>query len=337
MSHAASVESSPSPEAPLLSVDGLKVWFPGRGATVKAVDGVSFELDVGASLGIVGESGSGKSVTAFAVAGLLEPPAYVPSGVIRLSGTDIVSIPERQMRKMRGKTVGMVFQEPMSALNPVMTVGRQISEAIRAHQQVSKKEADTKALNLLRAVEMPAPERRMKDYPNSLSGGMRQRVVIAIAMANDPALLILDEPTTALDVTVQAQILDLVSGMRTAHGMSVLLISHDIAVVADFCDDIVVMYGGRVMEKGPANGVVANPRHPYTIGLIGSIPSGALKGQRLATIAGSVPSAEDMPAGCPFSSRCPEVFSKCEVQPPMMQLGDGRGVACWLREEEHEQ
>ena len=330
MSQQVAVDPPPTHVPPLLSVDALKVWFRGRGSTVRAVDGVSFEIETGTSLGIVGESGSGKSVTAFAVAGLLQPPAYVPSGAIHLDGTDISAMSERQMRHLRGRTVGMVFQEPMSALNPVMTVGRQISEAIRAHQRVSRREANAKALELLKSVEMPAPERRMKDFPNSLSGGMRQRVVIAMAMANDPALLILDEPTTALDVTVQAQILDLVRGMRAEHGTSVLLISHDIAVVADFCDQIVVMYGGKVMEKGPVSTVLEEPLHPYTIGLIASIPSGALKGQRLSTISGSVPSPEDMPTGCPFSSRCPHVFDKCLVQPPMVRLGDGRDVACWL-------
>jgi oligopeptide/dipeptide ABC transporter ATP-binding protein len=317
---------------PLLEVDDLHAYFRTRGGVVKAVDGVGFAVDAGASVGIVGESGSGKSVTAYAIAGLLETPGYVDSGTIRLHGKDITGLPDREMRLIRGRDIGMVFQEPMAALNPVTRVGHQIAEAIQAHNEVGRKEAMTRAVELLRAVGISVPERRVRDYPSSMSGGMRQRVVIAMAIANDPQLLILDEPTTALDVTVQAQILELIRELRERIGTAVLLITHDVGVIAEVCDEVIVMYGGRVMEQATTAQVVHSPKHPYSIGLLGSVPSGSQKGQRLKAISGSVPTPSQMPPGCPFATRCPKAFDKCAQMPPLHRLDDGRQVACWLYE-----
>jgi peptide/nickel transport system ATP-binding protein len=324
--------AGPPRVGPLLEVDDLHAYFRTRGGLVKAVNGVGFTVDAGASVGIVGESGSGKSVTAYAITGLLEKPGYVHSGTMRLGGKDITGLPDREMRHIRGRDIGMVFQEPMAALNPVTRVGHQIAEAIRAHGEVGRKEAMTRAVELLRAVGIPAPERRVRDYPNSMSGGMRQRVVIAMAIANDPRLLILDEPTTALDVTVQAQILELVRELRERIGTAVLLITHDVGVIAEVCDEVLVMYGGRVMEHATTPQVVHSPKHPYSVGLLESVPSGAQKGQRLKAISGSVPTPSRMPPGCPFATRCPEVFDKCGRMPPLHRLDDGRQVACWLYE-----
>jgi oligopeptide/dipeptide ABC transporter ATP-binding protein len=319
---------------PLLEIEDLRGYFRTSRGLVKAVDGVSFSIDAGASVGIVGESGSGKSVTAVAIAGLLEPPGYLAGGTIRLAGKDITGLSDRQLQHVRGRDIGMVFQEPMAALNPVVRVGKQIAEAIRAHNDMSRTDAMAKAVDLLRMVGIPAPERRIRDYPNSMSGGMRQRVVIAMAIANQPQLLILDEPTTALDVTVQAQILALVKELRERIGTAVLLITHDIGVIVDVCDEVIVMYGGRIMEHASVEQVVKTPKHPYSIGLLDSVPSGKLKGHRLNAIRGSVPSPNEMPPGCPFASRCPKVFDKCIEMPPLHRLDDGRRIACWLYEEE---
>jgi oligopeptide/dipeptide ABC transporter ATP-binding protein len=317
---------------PLLEVDDLHAYFRTRGGLVKAVNGVGFTVDAGASVGIVGESGSGKSVTAYAITGLLETPGYVHRGTMRLRGKDITGLPDREMRHIRGRDIGMVFQEPMAALNPVTRVGHQIAEAVQAHNPVGRKEAMARAVELLRAVGIPAPERRVRDYPGSMSGGMRQRVVIAMAIANDPQLLILDEPTTALDVTVQAQILELVRELRERIGTAVLLITHDVGVIAEVCDEVIVMYGGRVMEHATTAQVVHSPKHPYSIGLLESVPSAGLKGQRLKAISGSVPTPGQMPPGCPFATRCPKAFDKCAQLPPLYRLDDGRQVACWLYE-----
>lgn len=315
---------------PLLEIEDLRGYFrTGRGV-VKAVDGVSFNINPGASVGIVGESGSGKSVTAFLITGLLDPPGYLAGGTVRLDGQEISGLSDRELQHVRGRDIGMVFQEPMAALNPVVRVGHQIAEAVRAHQDVSRKEAMAKAVQLLRMVGIPAPERRVQDYPNSMSGGMRQRVVIAMAIINEPRLLILDEPTTALDVTVQAQILTLVKELRERIGTAVLLITHDLGVVVDVCDEVVVMYGGRIMEHATVEQVVRSPKHPYSEGLVSSVPSGKLKGQRLKAIQGTVPSPHEMPPGCPFATRCPHVMDKCVEMPPLQTLADGRRVACWL-------
>lgn len=332
MSALSAEREQPRAVGPLLEVDDLRAYFRTGSGVVKAVNAVGFTVDAGASVGIVGESGSGKSVTAYAITGLLEPPGYLDGGTIRLRGRDITGLPDREMRHIRGRDIGMVFQEPMAALNPVARVGHQIAEAIRAHNDVSRKDAMARAVELLRAVGIPAPERRVHDYPNSMSGGMRQRVVIAMAIANEPQLLILDEPTTALDVTVQAQILELVKELRDRIGTAVLLITHDVGVIAEVCDEVIVMYGGRVMEHARAAQVVNSPKHPYSIGLLESLPSGAMKGQRLKAISGSVPTPSQMPPGCPFATRCPSAFDKCAEMPPLHRLDDGRQVACWLYE-----
>jgi oligopeptide/dipeptide ABC transporter ATP-binding protein len=316
----------------LLEVEGLRAHFATPAGVVRAVDGVSFEVAAGASVGIVGESGSGKSVTALSVTGLLEPPGRIAGGAIRFRGRDITGLPDAKLRELRGRDIGLVFQDPMAALNPVYRVGEQIAEAIRAHNRISRKEALRSATELLRAVGIPAPERRVHDYPKSMSGGMRQRVVIAIAIANEPGLLILDEPTTALDVTIQAQILELIKDLRRRIGTAILLITHDIGVITDVCDEVIVMYGGKIMERAASRQLLDSPKHPYSAGLVASTPSSATKGKRLNVIAGSVTNPTRMPPGCPFSPRCPHAMDRCQEMPPTKQLPDGRYVACWLYE-----
>lgn len=316
----------------LLDVDDLRAYFRTSRGLVKAVDGVSFQIAAGASIGIVGESGSGKSVTALSIIGLLDPPGFIAGGTIRFNGRDITALSDRELQSIRGQEIGLVFQEPMTALNPVYKVGIQIAEAVRAHRQISRKDAMARAIELLRAVGISAPEQRAYDHPNSMSGGMRQRVVIAMAMANGPQLLILDEPTTALDVTIQAQILELVKELRARVKTAVLLITHDIGVIAEVCDEVIVMYGGKVMEHAPCDQLLNSPKHPYSAGLIASVPSSGMKGHPLNVIGGSVPSSLHMPPGCPFATRCPKVMDKCEQMPPARQLDDGRHVACWLYE-----
>lgn len=315
---------------PLLEVRDLQTHFRSPVGLVRAVDGVSFGVEAGASLGIVGESGSGKSVTALSILGLIEPPGFVAAGQIRFAGRDITALPEREFRAIRGRDIGVVFQDPMSALNPVYKVGAQVVEAIRAHRDMSRSAAMDRAVELFRTVGIPAPERRVHDYPHKLSGGMRQRVTIAMALANEPRLLILDEPTTALDATIQAQILDLVQALRQRVNTAVLLITHDIGVVRDMCEQVVVMYGGRVMERGTAAQVTGDPRHPYTRGLLASIPGPEKRGRRLDAIGGTVPNPLRMPPGCPFQPRCPRAMDVCSAMPAPRDLGDGRAVACWL-------
>ena len=316
--------------APLLRVEGLRAHFRTDGGVVRAVDGVDFALRRGGSLGIVGESGSGKSVTCLAVTGLLEPPGFVAGGRILLDGVDLLTLGERQMQRLRGARLCLVFQDPMSALNPVYRVGDQVIEAMRAHASVGYAQALARTVELFRALGIPAPERRVRDYPHQLSGGMRQRVVIAMALVNEPELLILDEPTTALDVTVQAQILDLVRDLRRRTGTAVLLITHDFGVVEELCEDVVVMYGGRVMEQGTVAQVTAAPLHPYTRGLLACVPSREKRGGPLAAIDGSVPSPLAMPPGCPFQPRCPRAMPQCAADPGRREQPDGRRVACWL-------
>jgi oligopeptide/dipeptide ABC transporter ATP-binding protein len=316
--------------APLLEVRDLHTYFKTGRGLVRAVDGVSFDLTAGASAGIVGESGSGKSVTSLSIMGLVDPPGYVADGSITFKGRDLTKLPERAMQDIRGREIGFVFQDPMSALNPVYRVGNQVAEALRTHQKMDRRTAMERVVEMFRLVGIPAPERRVHDYPGNLSGGMRQRVVIAMALANEPDLLILDEPTTALDATVQAQILDLIADMRTRVNTSVLLITHDIGVVTQVCSKVLVMYGGKIMEWGDAAQIVAEPKHPYTVGLLGSLPSPELKGQRLKVIPGSVPSPLNMPPGCPFASRCDKAMEACAEPPALKTLDDGRQVACWL-------
>jgi oligopeptide/dipeptide ABC transporter ATP-binding protein len=297
---------------------------------VKAVDGVSFDIAPGASVGIVGESGSGKSVTSLSIMRLIEPPGWIAGGKILFRGKDLATLSEEEMQKVRGDDISMVFQEPMTALNPVYTVGDQVAEVLRVHRKISRREAMNRTVDLFKMVGIPAPERRVNEYPHNLSGGMRQRVMIAMALANEPDLLILDEPTTALDVTIQAQILELVKKLRKEVNTAVLLITHDLGVIAEMSEEVIVMYGGKVMEKGTALQLLKDPKHPYTKGLLASIPSLGLKNQRLNVIAGAVPNPLNMPPGCPFAPRCPYVMDVCTTMPELKTLDDGRQVFCWL-------
>jgi oligopeptide/dipeptide ABC transporter ATP-binding protein len=316
--------------AALLEVDGLQTHFRTRSGVVRAVDGVSFALEPGGSLGIVGESGSGKTVTSLSIMRLLEPPGFIAGGRVLFHGRDMVGLPERDIRDIRGRQVCLVFQDPMSSLNPVYRVGDQVAEAFLAHGNGGRREAMQRALALFRLLGIPAPERRLREYPHQLSGGMRQRVMIAMALVNEPELLILDEPTTALDVTIQAQILDLIRGLRRRVNTAVLLITHDIGVVEEICEQVLVMYGGRVMERGTVAQVTSDPKHPYTRGLLASIPTRAKRGTPLDAIGGSVPSPLHMPQGCPFQPRCAHAMPECDADPGLRDPGDGRNVACWL-------
>ncbi|MDE2335232.1 MAG: ABC transporter ATP-binding protein [Rhodospirillales bacterium] len=323
---------SAAPAEPLLRVEDLHTHFRARGGVVKAVNGISFDLAPGASLGIVGESGSGKSVTSLSIMGLIEPPGQIVAGRVMFRGRDIAGLDERQIRAIRGRHICLVFQDPMTALNPVYTVGTQVIEALRAHQALSAQAALERTVSLLRMVGIPSPERRVHEYPHRMSGGMRQRVMLAMALANEPELLILDEPTTALDVTIQAQILDLVRDLRQRVNTAVLLITHDIGVVQELCEQVVVMYGGRIMETGSVTQVTDEPKHPYTRALLASMPSRVRRGQRLNTIGGAVPNPLHMPPGCPFRPRCPQAHDACATDPGPRDPGDGRMVACWLYE-----
>jgi peptide/nickel transport system ATP-binding protein len=314
-------------------VDGLQTYFKTMDGVVKAVDGVTFDISKGESVGIVGESGCGKSVTSLSIMRLVERPGWIAGGRILFRGVDIATIPEEAMRKIRGDDITMVFQEPMTSLNPVYTVGDQVAEVVRVHRSVSKKEASSRAVELLTMVGIPNAARRIKEYPHNFSGGQRQRVMIAMALANDPDLLILDEPTTALDVTIQAQILELVKDLQTRVNTAVMLITHDLGVVAEMSERVIVMYSGRIVEEGDVTSVLANPLHPYTKGLLASIPSLGHKGQRLNVIAGAVPNPLRLPPGCKFAPRCPFVMEKCKVGEPDLTTADGssdRRVRCYL-------
>jgi oligopeptide/dipeptide ABC transporter ATP-binding protein len=317
--------------APLLEVQDLRTYFHVMDGTVKAVDGVSFSIAAGQSLGVVGESGCGKSVTAMTIMRLLDvPPAEIASGSIRFEGQDIVAMPEEQMRHLRGNEMAMIFQEPMSSLNPVFTIGDQIGEAVRLHLGVGKAEARDRSIESLRMVGISHPERRIKQYPHELSGGMRQRAMIAMALSCEPKLLIADEPTTALDVTIQAQILELIASVQERTHTALMLITHDLGVVAEMATEVVVMYAGRIVEHGHTDQVLLEPRHPYTEGLLASIPSKGMKGQRLNVIKGTVPNPFNMPAGCNFGPRCPYRFEPCLDQDPRLLASDDPPVACWL-------
>jgi oligopeptide/dipeptide ABC transporter ATP-binding protein len=320
-----------SDDMPLLEVRDLRTHFDVMDGTVKAVDGISFTLDRGRTLGVVGESGCGKSVTAMTIMRLLDmPPARIASGQILFDGVDLAPLKEEEMRHLRGKQMAMIFQEPMSSLNPVFTVGNQITEAVLEHFRISKQEARDRSIEALRMVGIAYPERRVKQYPHELSGGMRQRVMIAMALACEPKLLIADEPTTALDVTIQAQILELIRAIQERTKTAVMLITHDLGVVAEMADDVVVMYAGRIVEHGTVDEVLLQPRHPYTEGLLASIPSRGMRGQRLSVIKGSVPNPFNMPTGCNFAPRCPYRFDACTTLDPRADEGDGPPVACWL-------
>jgi oligopeptide/dipeptide ABC transporter ATP-binding protein len=314
----------------LLSVEHLTTVFDAPGGPVSAVDDVSFEIRAGETLGLVGESGSGKSVTALSIMRLVQPPGRIARGRMLFKGRDLLALDERSMRAIRGAEISLVFQEPMTALNPVFRVGDQIAETLLVHGRATRREAAVKAIELLRAVQIPDPESRVADYPHQLSGGMRQRVMIAIALACQPSLVIADEPTTALDVTIQAQILDLLRDMRSALDLSLLLITHDLGVIAETADRVAVMYAGRIVETGPVRAILREPRHPYTRGLLASTPGGD-RGQRLRAIEGSVPQLGALPPGCAFNPRCPDRFEPCTTEPPPdYDVGPGRTAKCYL-------
>ncbi|MGI6130529.1 MAG: ABC transporter ATP-binding protein [Bacillota bacterium] len=318
---------------PLLSVRGLHTVFHTGDGLVPAVDGVSFHLDRGETLGIVGESGSGKSVTSLSVMGLVpRPHGKVTAGEILFEGEDLLKKSDFQIRKIRGKDISMIFQEPMTSLNPVYTCGDQIAESIRLHEGKSAKEAMEKAVEMLRQVGIPMPEQRVHQYPSQLSGGMRQRVMIAMALACSPKLLIADEPTTALDVTIQAQILELMKKLKDEIGTAIMLITHDLAVTAEMADRVVVMYAGKVVEEAPVSPLFRKPLHPYTEGLMMSIPHLEGKRRRLHVIDGTIPNPLELPPGCRFNPRCPYAEEICrQKEPPLMAVETGRRAACWLR------
>jgi oligopeptide/dipeptide ABC transporter ATP-binding protein len=315
----------------LLDVRDLRTYFHVMDGTVRAVDGVSFSVRRGQTLGVVGESGCGKSVTALTIMRLLDvPPAEIASGQVFFEGRDLVGLREPEMQNIRGNDIAMIFQEPMSSLNPVFTVGDQIAEAVQRHMKLSRRAAIDRAIDMLRKVGIAFPERRVKQYPHELSGGMRQRVMIAMALSCEPKLLIADEPTTALDVTIQAQILELIRSIQEETGAALMLITHDLGVVAEMVHDVVVMYAGRVVESGTVDKVLLEPKHPYTEGLLASIPSKGMRGRRLNVIKGTVPNPFNMPNGCNFAPRCPYRFEPCSVEDPRIEEGEGPPVACWL-------
>jgi peptide/nickel transport system ATP-binding protein len=315
----------------LLEVRGLRTYFASERGEVRAVDGVDFSLERGRTLGIVGESGCGKSVTALSIMGLVpQPPGRIAGGEVLFEGKDLLKLPAQRLRDLRGDELSMIFQEPMSSLNPAFQVGEQVAEALLRHKDIGKDEAQNQAIEMLRRVRIPSPERRARDYPHQLSGGMRQRVMIAMALACNPKLLIADEPTTALDVTIQAQILELMRALRAELGTAIILITHDLGVIAELADDVIVMYAGKVIERCAAKRLFSEPQHPYTVGLLGSIPRLHLQQDRLSAIEGFVPDAASPPAGCRFHPRCPFVVEKClrEV-PPLMEITNDHHAACW--------
>jgi peptide/nickel transport system ATP-binding protein/oligopeptide transport system ATP-binding protein len=318
-------------DAPLLEVEGLRTWFETDRGRFKAVDGISFTVSRGRTVGLVGESGCGKSVTSLSLMGLVpSPPGKVSADSIRFEGQDLLGMSPQARRMMRGSRMSMVFQEPMTSLNPVHTIGRQIIEAIRAHRDVSADAAKARAIEVLELVRIPSAAQRLDDFPHHLSGGMRQRVMIAMALACEPALLIADEPTTALDVTIQAQILELMRDLQARLGMAILIITHDLGVIAELADDVIVMYAGKIVESAPVEALFNDPQHPYTIGLLGSIPRLDVERSRLATIEGSVPSPANQPAGCRFAPRCPFADAHCHAnEPPLRTLESMHQVACW--------
>jgi oligopeptide/dipeptide ABC transporter ATP-binding protein len=315
----------------LLAVNDLKTFFAIEGGEFPAVDGVSFSIEAGHTLGIVGESGCGKSVTALSIMALIpQPPGRIAGGEILFEGVDLTRLTRSQMRELRGDRISMIFQEPMTSLNPVLTVGEQIVEGVLRHRKISRDAAKDLTIDMLEKVHIPSPEQRFDDYPHRLSGGMRQRVMIAMALACKPKLLIADEPTTALDVTIQAQILDLMRMLREETGTAIMLITHDLGVVAELADDVVVMYAGRVVERASVTTLFAQPQHPYTIGLLGSIARLDLEQDRLAAIQGQVPNPLAPVAGCRFHPRCPFAYERCfRDDPALFEVGPGQEAACW--------
>jgi peptide/nickel transport system ATP-binding protein len=315
----------------LLEVKKLRTSFFTGDGVVHAVDNVSFHVGRGEAVALVGESGCGKSVTALSIMRLVTPPGKITGGQVLFKGKDLAALSENEIRKVRGDDIAMVFQEPMTSLNPVFKIGAQVAEAIRIHRKVSKKEAWKKAGEMLELVSIPDPVKRLDDYPHQLSGGMRQRVMIAMALSCDPELLIADEPTTALDVTIQAQIMELLASLQKRLGLALLLITHDLGVVAEFCERVIVMYTGRIVEEAPVRELFANPAHPYTRGLLKSLPSVTKEGGRLPTIKGMVPSLTALPKGCKFNPRCPDVMEIClGNEPARMAVGKGHDARCYL-------
>ena len=315
---------------PLLEVRNLRVEFPTRRGKLVALDDVSFEIAPGEILGVVGESGAGKSLTGAAIIGLLDPPGRVASGEIRFDGRRIDNLPYEAMRKVRGRQIGAIFQDPLTSLNPLYTVGRQLIETITTHLPVSKHEARKRAIRLLQETGISAAEARIDQYPHQFSGGMRQRVVIALALAAEPKLIVADEPTTALDVSIQAQIISLLKRLCKDHGAAVMLVTHDMGVIAETCDRVAVMYAGRIAEIGPVHDVIHSPAHPYTTGLMGSIPAMDEDRERLLQIDGAMPRLTAIPTGCAFNPRCPKVFDRCKVERPDLLVAGPTRAACWL-------
>jgi peptide/nickel transport system ATP-binding protein len=315
---------------PLLEVKNLRVEFPTRRGTLLALDDISFDIAPGEILGVVGESGAGKSLTGAAIIGLLEPPGRIAAGEIHLAGQRIDNLPYAQMRALRGRKIGAIFQDPLTSLNPLYTIGRQLTETILTHLPVSASEAQQRAVRLLDDTGIPAAAQRMGQYPHQFSGGMRQRVVIALALAAEPQLIVADEPTTALDVSIQAQIISLFKRLCKDHGVAVMLVTHDMGVIAETCDRVAVLYAGRVAEIGSVGAVIHRPQHPYTAGLMGSIPAMDDSRERLLQIDGSMPRLNAIPAGCAFNPRCPQVLESCRVNRPELIDAGATRAACWL-------
>ena len=316
--------------APVLEVRNLRVEFPTRRGTLVALDDVSFAIAPGEILGVVGESGAGKSLTGAAIIGLLEPPGRIAGGEIVLDGERIDTLPHERMRAIRGRRIGAIFQDPLTSLNPLYTVGRQLVETIRTHLPVDEREARQRAIRLLQETGIPAAEARIDQYPHQFSGGMRQRVVIALALAAEPRLIVADEPTTALDVSIQAQIIALLKRLARDHGAAVMLVTHDMGVIAETCDRVAVMYAGRIVEIGPVGDVIHRSAHPYTVGLMGSIPSMDHDRERLLQIDGAMPRLNAIPPGCPFHPRCPREFDRCHRERPDPLDAGATRAACWL-------
>jgi peptide/nickel transport system ATP-binding protein len=321
---------------PLLEVRHLRVEFPTRRGTLLALDDISFDIAPGEILGVVGESGAGKSLTGAAIIGLLEPPGRIAGGEIRLAGRRIDNLGGEAMRKIRGRRIGAIFQDPLTSLNPLYTIGQQLTETIQVHLDVDAAEARKRAIALLQETGIPAAEQRIDQYPHQFSGGMRQRVVIALALAANPELIVADEPTTALDVSIQAQIIALLKKLTTVHGAAVMLVTHDMGVIAEACDRVAVMYAGRIVEIGPVAEVIHHPAHPYTAGLMGSIPSMAIERERLMQIDGAMPRLTAIPAGCAFNPRCPQAFERCRSERPDLMPAGATRAACWLLAAQHE-
>ena len=317
----------------LLQVKNLVVEFPNRRGTLRAIDNISFDIAPGEILGVVGESGAGKSLTGASIIGLLEPPGRIASGEVLLEGSRIDNLNNDQLRHIRGRKIGAIFQDPLTSLNPLYSVGKQLTETIQAHLPVSNAEARKRAIDLLKDTGIPAAEQRIDHYPHQFAGGMRQRVVIALALAAEPKLIVADEPTTALDVSIQAQIISLLKNICKNRGAAVMLITHDMGVIAETCDRVAVMYAGRIVEIGPVHEVINRPAHPYTVGLMASIPDITLDREYLNQIDGAMPRLNAIPVGCAFNPRCPKVFDRCKTERPVLANAGATRAACWLVEQ----